>query len=129
MNEIPISTMILDAKPLCPRDNSVMHYEWPGNPTRMLGGVPDLDPDYECLTDGCSVRFNIREGYFTVIDALNHSHPVEEPGANLFQCPRHRAWLYRCENDRDTGERFVWRCAAQGCDYIRGDVNGFWLRE
>jgi hypothetical protein len=121
--------MATKAKPLCPRDNAVMRYRSTTNPAKMLGGTPDLDMDYECQWNGCSMRFNMREGYFTVVGALDHYHPVEEPGANLFQCPRHGTWLYRCENERETDERFLWRCAAEGCDYIRAGVNGIWLRE
>jgi len=71
---------------------------------------------YHCDDPGCCVRYTPAEGYFTVVETPDAAHFVEEPGVNLFQCPRHGAWMYRCKNEGGHGP-FVWRCGIEDCDY------------
>lgn len=126
MKETSTPPMIENAKPLCPRDNNQMHFDANGTDANNGG---ERIPSYHCKFYDCDVRFNITTGYFTVETVLEHPNFIEEPGTNLLQCPRHGTWLYRSENEQRDGEKFVWRCGAQGCDYMRDDVGGIWLRE
>jgi hypothetical protein len=82
-------------------------------------------PSYVCGYEGCSVRYTPREGYFTVIETPDLPEPVEEPGVNLLQCPRHAAWLYRSVA-QNSGDHLVWRCGIEGCDYTRSDFGPAW---
>jgi hypothetical protein len=111
-------------EPLCPRDGHVMRYrahttEWPTE-----AGTKTL-PCYRCEHQGCSVRFSPYDGYFTVISTPDLPQAVEEPGVNLLQCPQHNAWLYR-SIALNQGERLVWRCGVEGCDYTRADFGQAW---
>jgi hypothetical protein len=117
------STLVINknARPLCPRDNSTMRYE--------ADGVEENARWYRCGQSDCGVHFSPSAGYFTVVNVLEHLTFADEPGANLLQCPLHGTWLYRCREDNGSGDKFVWRCGVQDCDYIRTDVSGRWLRE
>jgi hypothetical protein len=58
---------------------------------------------YHCDFEGRSVRYNHPDGYFTVVETLEHPFFVEEPGMNVLQCPWHGTWLYR-SRDKNNGE-------------------------
>ncbi len=80
---------------------------------------PQTLASYHCGFEGCSVRYDLLNGYFTVVFTPDMPYFVEEPGVNLLRCPRHGTWLYRYENEEaDTGERYEWRCGVEGCDYV-----------
>ncbi len=103
-----------DLKPLCARHDHVMAYDEDG--IRWKEGLEKHSPyqevsSYHCGYFGCSVRYTAGEGYFTVVDTPDHPHFMEEPGANIFQCPEHRTWMYRSGEPGDSR----WRCAVEGC--------------
>jgi hypothetical protein len=119
-----ISSEVLsrDITPLCPRDNHEMSYEQHGIrwAEELKSGTQQVS-SYHCGYFGCSVRYDLHEGYFTVIDAPELPHFVEEPGVNLLRCPKHGAWLYR-SNEQDSRGKLSWRCGVDGCDYTHADV-------
>src|SRR5260221_6965226 len=103
-------------KPLCPRDNHVMHYEAKGLSWREgLGGSVQSLSSYHCGYFACSVRYRHTDGYFTVVDTPDLPHFVEEPGTNILQCPRHGTWLYRSKDERSND---AFACGVEGCDYV-----------
>jgi hypothetical protein len=105
-------------KPLCPRDNRLMHYESESIHWQDSAGVTQTAPSYHCGYTGCSVRYNADEGYFTVVDVPDVAYFVEEPGTNISRCPEHGTWLYR--TSRSSGDdTIVWRCAIEDCDYSK----------
>jgi hypothetical protein len=100
-------------KPLCSRDNHVMKYE-----ARDSQSNAGHQASYHCGFEGCSVRYDASDGYHMLIGMPDHANPVDEPGVNTAQCPKH-GWLYRRKNiHRETG--VDWSCAAEGCDYPGG---------
>jgi len=111
-------------EPLCPRDSRVMRCVAEGaawsteNESRAI-------PHYRCGYQGCTVCYTPSGGYFTIVETPDVPQPIEEPGVNLLQCPRHGGWLYRgiAENQE---ERLVWRCGVKGCDYTRSDFGPAW---
>jgi hypothetical protein len=105
-------------EPLCPRDSRAMRCDADENDSRAT-------PYYRCGYQGCTVGYAPSEEYFTIDGAPDVAQPIEEPGVNLLQCPRHGGWLYRgiAENQE---ERLVWRCAVKGCDYTRADFGPAW---
>jgi hypothetical protein len=46
-------------------------------------------PWYRCGQADCGAHFSPNSGYFTVVNVLEHLSFVDEPGANLLQCPLH----------------------------------------
>jgi hypothetical protein len=106
--------------PLCPRDDRPMKYEADGIRWRP---IPDDShdealPSYHCGYEGCSVRYDLLNGYFTVVNAPDQPFFIEEPGVNVLQCPRHGTWLYRVEsNGGELGT--TWRCGVDDCTYVR----------
>ncbi len=65
-------------EPLCPRDSHVMAFEarrirWTDESEGQVRHIPSYHCDYE----GCSVRYNLKDGYFTVIDTPELSHFLE----------------------------------------------------
>ena len=120
------SDLSRSVKPICPRDNHVMHYEGTGISWQECGEAQAI-PSYHCGYFGCSVRYTHTDGYFTVVDTPDLPHFVEEPGTNLLQCPRHGTYLYRgAVSDKDGG--FEWRCGVHGCDYVHADIESAWYR-
>ena len=112
-------------EPLCPRDDHRMHYEakgisWKATPEEKH---KETLPSYHCNFEGCSVRYDTANGYYTVVLTPDQPFFVEEPGVNLLQCPRHGTWLYRAKSHH-TDARFSWRCGVEGCDYSRADLSG-----
>ena len=111
-------------KPLCPRDSRVMHYNSKG-----IAGLADaetkISSGYRCHQEGCTVCYSLDDGYFTVVNTPDLPEAIEEPGVNLLQCPRHDAWLYRSIAENQ-GDRMVWRCGVEGCDYTRADFGPAW---
>ncbi len=121
----PAEAYVLDAKlePLCPRDNKTMRYEASGLPSGT-----DNRPSYHCGHEGCSVRYELANGYFTLIGMPDHVNPVEEPGLNTLKCERHGTWLYR-RRDRVGESGAAWSCGVQGCDYgTQRCTKGSWVR-
>jgi hypothetical protein len=114
-------------KPLCPRDSHVMHYEEKGIEWKSEGQTHSVD-SYHCDFEGCSVRFRLANGYFTVINMPDLPHFVEEPGTNILQCPRHGTWLYR-SSEGNGSDHATWRCGVEGCDYTQVGDGGSWLRQ
>ena len=110
-------------KPLCPRDNHVLKYE-----SRGLPSFVEDQRSYHCGFDGCSVRYDIADGYYTLLAIDEHAYRLEEPGVNTLKCPRHNSWLYRQEDlGTETGVR--WCCGVEGCDYCLGlPTKGDWVR-
>lgn len=112
--KVSMDSLSHSLRPICCRHDHRMSFEekevrWKeGDETQTLRC-------YHCNHLGCSVRYTPAEGYFTVIDTPDAPHFVEEPGVNLFQCPRHGTWTYR--RKIDGGNKFVWRCGIDGCDY------------
>lgn len=114
-------------RPRCPRDNHIMRYEPAGIRWKDASGKTATLPSYHCNYTGCSVRYDPSNGYFTVILEPDIPYFVEEPATNLAQCPRHGTWLYR--EMEGSAECFTLRCGIEGCEYVRADVGGIWLRE
>jgi len=88
--------------PLCPRDGHRMHYEAKSISWKEL---PDDNSKetleaYHCNFEGCSVRYDLESGYFTVINTPEQPYFLEEPGVNLQRCPIHGAWLYKSAGDQ-----------------------------
>ena len=122
MSQSAKQTLGHSLEPLCPRDDHAMKFEgkgisWKGDDDDE---EPQTLPSYHCNYEGCSVRYEPSDGYFTVVLTPDQPFFVEEPGVNLFRCPEHGTWLYRAEN-RDGGAHFRWRCGVDGCDYARAD--------
>ena len=110
-------------KPLCSRDNHVMKYEFRG-----FRSNAENQASYHCGFEGCSVRYNSTDGYYTLIGMPNHANPVDEPGVNTVKCPNHDHWLYRRENiDAESG--VGWWCGVEGCNYgYNANTKGDWVR-
>lgn len=120
--ELSSKVLSRSISPICPRDNRTMGYEENGiRWTEELGSETQHASSYHCGYFGCSVRYNLTDGYFTVIDAPDLPQFIGEPGTNLVQCPRHGAWLYR-SSEGDPSGRLSWRCGVEGCDYVHDDV-------
>jgi len=102
--------------PLCPRDDRAMHFEAKGISWNDHGSKETL-PSYHCNSEGCSVRYDLLNGYFTVIHTPDQPFFIEEPGVNLLRCPAHATWLYRAASDR-SDSRYMWRCGVDGCNYV-----------
>src|ERR1043166_362046 len=109
--------------PLCPRDSRVMRYEAKGWSQETESD--SVTPCYRCDYQGCTVRYTPLDGYFSIIRTPDLPQAVEKPGVNLLQCPRHDAWLYRAISE-NPGDRLVWRCGVDGCDYTRADFGPVW---
>jgi hypothetical protein len=73
-------------------------------------------PSYHCNYDGCSVRYDLLNGYFTVVNTPEQPYFIEEPGVNQLRCPRHGTWLFRSKSHTPAA-RYEWRCGVHGCDY------------
>ena len=124
MQQTELQKLSVLLKPLCPRDSRLMHFDASGLAWREEG-KQQAAPCYSCEYEGCSVRYTPADGYFTAIMMPDLPHAVEEPGVNLLQCPRHHAWLYRTDAE-NAGERLVWRCGIEGCDYTHADCGSAW---
>jgi hypothetical protein len=125
MQKISFHKMSESIAPLCPRDSRVMHYDANGLACSGEGENESAMPCYRCDYQGCSVHYTPLDGYFSVIRMPDLPQAVEEPGVNLLQCPRHDAWLYRSVAE-NPGERLVWQCGVEGCDYTRADFGPAW---
>ena len=111
-------------EPLCPRDSRVMHFDAKGLAWEE-DGKQRVTPSYGCEYEACSVRYTPLEGYFSAIMMPDVPQAVEEPGVNLLQCPLHNTWLYRAVAE-NSGDRLVWRCGVEGCDYTHADCGPTW---
>jgi hypothetical protein len=110
-------------RPICPRDNHRMKYEAKGIQWKTASDDQiQTMASYHCNFEGCSVRYDHMNGYFTIVNAPERPFLVEEPGANPLQCAKHATWLYRCEDDK-SGSGFAWQCGVEGCEYARTDVD------
>jgi hypothetical protein len=76
----PADAYKVDAQlePLCPRDNNTMRYEASGLPSGT-----DNRPSYHCGHGGCNVRYDLVNGYFTLIGMPESINPLAEPGVNF----------------------------------------------
>ena len=99
-------------RPLCSRDNHAMKYESIGSSSNNAGN----QAAYHCGFMGCSVRYNLVDGYYMLIGMPDHANPVDEPGVNTRTCPRHGCWLYRRENVT-AKPGALWCCGVEGCDF------------
>lgn len=110
-------------RPLCSRDNHVMKYE-----SSATWSNAENQASYHCGFEGCSVRYNLTDGYYMLIGMPSHANPVDEPGVNIVKCPRHDHWLYRRKNI-DTEPDVRWCCGVEGCDYGYDAITkGAWVR-
>ena len=109
-------------KPLCSRDNHVMKYEAGGSRANA-----NDQASYHCGFEGCSVRYDAADGYYTLIGMPDHANPVDEPGVNIMKCPKHNHWLYRRENiNAESG--VGWWCGVEGCSYgYNANAKGDWV--
>jgi len=103
-------------EPLCTRHDHILRFDgngisWREGPNNE--GALRAISSYRCGYFGCSVRYTPQEGYFTVEDTPDRPHFIEEPGANVFQCPQHGTWMYR-SREQD-GSR--WKCGVEGCNH------------
>jgi hypothetical protein len=109
----PACSHVLDAKlePLCPRHNKIMRFEASGLPSGT-----DNRPSYHCGYEGCNVRYDLVNGYFTLVGMPEEINPVEEPDANTLKCEKHYAWLYNNRKQaNDWGDE--WCCGVEGCKF------------
>ena len=119
----PGYSYVLNSKlePLCPRDNKTMRYEASGLPSGT-----DNRPSYHCGHEGCSVRYDLANGYFTLVGMPISINPVEEPGANTLKCEKHEAWLYRRDQAKEWHAE--WCCGVEGCDFcVLTGTKGSWV--
>ena len=79
-------------------------------------------PSYHCGHTACSVRYTPQQGCITVVKTPEQPYFVEEPATNVLQCPRHGAWLYRCQDEKEAG--IVWRCGVEDCQHTHADIPG-----
>jgi hypothetical protein len=124
LQQITSEQLSQNLEPLCPRDNHRMRYEGKGIHWKWeADDSVHTVASYHCDFEGCSVRYNHTDGYFSVVDTPDHPFFVEEPGVNILQCPRHGAWLHRSryENNNNNNDALEWRCGVEGCDYVRAD--------
>jgi len=111
-------------RPLCSRDNHAMKYESSGSSSNNAGN----QAAYHCGFMGCSVRYNLVDGYYMLIGMPDHANPVDEPGVNTRTCPRHGCWLYRRANVT-AKPGALWCCGVEGCDYrYQANTKGDWAR-
>jgi hypothetical protein len=106
-------------EPVCPRDTKIMRYEASGLPSGT-----DNRPSYRCGYEGCTVRYDLANGYFTLVGMPDQINPAEEPGVNTLKCEKHGVWLYR---RRDQGKEWgdEWCCGVEGCKFcILAGTNG-----
>jgi hypothetical protein len=111
---------------VCPRDCHLMRChahktEWP----TTEADASTMPCYYRCDYLGFSVRYTRYDGYFTVINTPDLPQAVDEPDVNLLECPQNHAWLYR-STALNQGDRLVWRCGVEGCDYTRADFGPAW---
>lgn len=121
----PSHAFLLDSKlePLCPRDNKIMRYEASGLPSGT-----DNRPAYHCGHEGCNVRYDLVNGYFTLIGMPQSINPLAEPGVNALKCEKHETWLYR-RRDQDGESGAAWCCGVEGCEYgTQRGTKGSWVR-
>jgi len=110
-------------EPVCPRDNKIMRYEASGLPSGT-----DNRPSYRCGYEGCSVRYDLANGYFTLVGMPDQINAAEEPGVNMLKCEKHGVWLYRRrEQAKEWGDE--WCCGVEGCKFcILACTNGSLVR-
>lgn len=121
----PAFSYVLNSRlePLCPRDNRIMRYEASGLPSGT-----DNRPSYHCDFEGCSVRYDLTDGYFTLAGMPDHINPIEELGVNTLRCEKHGSWLYR-RSDQEREWDIEWCCGVEGCDFcILTGSKGSWVR-
>ena len=123
MKVVSAEVLSRQLKPLCPRDNHVMKFE-----SARSWSSHSHQSSYHCGFEGCSVRYDLINGYHTLLAVNDHVYGLEEPGVNTLECPMHKCWLYR-ELDLDTEPGVRWRCGIEGCDYcFEAPTKGDWVR-
>jgi hypothetical protein len=111
--------------PICPRDDHRMHYESKGISWKELpeDRREQTLASYHCKFEGCSVRYDLENGYFTVVNTPEQPYFLEEPGVNLRRCPIHGTWLYKSAERREAAP-YSWRCGVSDCDYVYSQSAG-----
>src|SRR5437879_6992881 len=61
-------------RPLCSRDNHAMKYESSGSSSNNAGN----QAAYHCGFMGCSVRYNLVDGYYMLIGMPDHANPATD---------------------------------------------------
>ena len=119
MTQVSETSLNHKLEPLCPRDDQPMHFEEKGISWNAALDEQQKEsmPSYHCNYEGCSVRYDLLDGYFTVVNTPDQPYFIEEPGVNLLRCPQHGTWLYRAKSD-SPDSRFEWRCGVDGCNYV-----------
>jgi len=121
MNRVAQKSLSHSLEPICPRDGHRMRYEANGVSWKELPNdkhAQSLEA-YHCDFEGCSVRYDLVNGYFTVVFTPDMPYFLEEPGVNLLRCPQHGTWLYRHADRRHDGnDGYKWHCGVEGCDYV-----------
>jgi hypothetical protein len=121
----PSHAFLLDSKlePLCPRDKKVMRYKANGLPSGT-----DNRPASCCGHEGCNVRYDLVNGYFTLIGMPERINPVGELCVNTLVCERHGTWVYRRRDQaKERGNK--WCCGVEGDDFcILAGTKGSWVR-
>jgi hypothetical protein len=105
--------------PLCPRDDHRMHYEAKSISWKELPDdhTKETLAAYHCNFEGCSVRYDLENGYFTVVMTPDQPYFLEEPGVNLLRCPIHGTWLHKSSGNH-ADLPYTWRCGVRECDFV-----------
>jgi len=112
-----------ELKPLCPRDNHRMKYE-----SGRLRSNLEHQSSYHCGFEGCSVRYDSTDGYYTLLRFDEQVYRLDEPGVKTLKCPVHNCWLYR-QQDLDTEMGVRWSCGIEHCHYcFNAPTKGDWVR-
>jgi hypothetical protein len=119
MTQVMEAVLSHNLEPICPRDDHQMHFEAKGIAWKSAvdGSRREFLPSYHCNYDGCSVRYDLLNGYFTVVLTPEQPYFIEEPGVNLLRCPQHGTRLYRSASD-SPDSRYEWHCGVEGCTYV-----------
>lgn len=119
MTQVLESALSHGLEPLCPRDDHRLRFDPKGIAWNAALDEKHREflPSYHCNYDGCSVRYDLLSGYFSVVNTPEQPYFIEEPGVNQVRCPRHGTWLYRGESQTPAA-RYEWRCGVDGCDYV-----------
>ena len=118
-----VDVLSRELKPLCQRDNHPLKYE-----SGRSRSNPEHQSSYHCGFEGCSVRYDPTDGYYTLLGVDEQVYRLEEPGVNTLKCPVHNCWLYR-QQDLNTEAGVRWCCGIEHCHYcFNAPTKGDWVR-